>query len=275
MNQDNVETLLKHGFSLKEKGWIKKDHNGSFVKNENSNNYYFSEIEALAIIPLIKNPYFQKYGIIESTMTYDKSTPIYSFEEYKDKSTDHNKNNPLLEEIFSNNPNIKLHECFFYLKNRKMPLSYFVAKNIILLSYGLPCILHEIAHIVEMTDYARLLKPDMGMAIELKKMSNKGLLCAIARESRVRAIQYIIGNRQAKLFDNYVWERIVNDKIPLGKFKTFKEVLKWSNIIYDNTLEEWNLDKIKEEWFKKMNYIQNWMDQQPEIKKGDTNEITL
>lgn len=271
MSQDNKS-------SLKDLGWINKEngifsfvirHKGDYVLNPFNHDIYFSQEQALEMTPILKNSYFQKYGIISTNLLYSKKQDVFSYEEYKNKSLGYCRNNEFLAEILSNNPNIKLHETFFYLSNKKLPCSYFVAKDIILISYGLPNICHEIAHIIEMSDYARLTKIDMGMPMDARKLSDKGLLCAIARESRVRAIQSTIINNSNKLFNNESWVEMVKRKQTLGKFKNFKEVLEWSDTIYNNALKEWTLDKIKEEWFKKMNFIQNWMNQQPEIKIGD------
>lgn len=279
MKQDNKSFLKDLGWICKEDGeYLTKfvfENKGTLITNPFNHDIYFSENEALTMTSVLKNSYFQKYGIISTNLLHNKKQDVFSYEEYKDKSLDYCRNNKFLAEILSNNPNIKLHETFFYLSNKKLPRGYFVAKDIILISYGLPPLLHEIAHIIEMSDYTRLTKVDMGMPMNTRKFSDKGFLCAIARESRVRAIQSIIGDRPTKLFDNASWVEMVKEKQTLGKFKTFKEILEWSDVIYNNALEEWTLDKIKEEWFKKMNFIQNWMNQQPEIKIGDINEIAL
>lgn len=278
MDQDNKSFLENLGWICKENGGFKDfvfQNKETYIINPLSHDIFFSENEALMMTSILKNYYFQKYGIISLNLLHGKKQDVFSYEEYKDKSVDFHRNNKFLAEILSNNSNIKLHETFFYLSNKKLPCGYFVAKDIILISYGLPPLLHEIAHIIEMSDYTRLTKVDMGMPTDARKMSDKGFLCAIARESRVRAIQSIIGDRPMKLFDNPSWVAMVKEKQTLGKFKTFKEILEWSDVIYNNALEEWTLDKIKEEWFKKMNFIQNWMDQQSEIKIGDINEIAL
>ncbi len=129
---------------------------------------------------------------------------------------------------------------------------------------------HDLAHMVEMNNFQRLLKPDWGMkTFSDHSPSNKGFFAALSREIRVRTISLILRGREKDhdpadtsyiIFNNSYWRAESESRIPFGKFKSFKDVQEWAEYLRDTTLSHWSLDRIESEWFRRMDFISNWME---------------
>lgn len=129
---------------------------------------------------------------------------------------------------------------------------------------------HDLAHMVEMNNFHRLLKPDWGMkTFSDNSPSNSEFFAALSREIRVRAISLVLrrieknhkrGDTSYDIFGNSYWEEGAKLRVPFGRFKTFKDVQEWAEHLRDRTLSHWNLDRIESEWFRRMDFISNWME---------------
>lgn len=138
---------------------------------------------------------------------------------------------------------------------------------------------HEIAHILEMKDNARIVQVDFGFkqhttnkekgTVHLQDCkSSSAYFAALARESRVIAIQTIITGQNLSAahlskgrFENSLWEHICQQKhLNYSKFKTIEQVTEWTAHIVLKTYQSWNQDKVMEVWKNKVEYIQNWME---------------
>ena len=165
---------------------------------------------------------------------------------------------------------------------------YIPTKSEINIGYanGLIRLEHEIAHILEVKDNSKLLKPDFGFYTfnfkdnktptkkerNLPKFSHIGFnhfIVGVAVESRVLAIESIITGeplREEVLSKG----RLCNDMLSFicdelvktqTKFKNTKDVCDWSINIINNTISDWNQDKVMHLWKQKTNYIFNWMEE--------------
>lgn len=169
--------------------------------------------------------------------------------------------------IFSKSPRVKLMEML-NLDDRY----YIPSKDVIVF----PCQFmrieeHEVAHMVEMNNFRRLLKHDWGMKnFSNSNPSNKEFFAALSREIRVRAISLVLrgvekncshDDTSYNIFKNiHYWDPEVKARIPFGKFKTFKDVQEWMEHLRDTTIAHWSLDRIESEWFRRMDFISNWME---------------
>lgn len=107
-----------------------------------------------------------------------------------------------------------------------------------------------------MQDNSRLLKNNFGFNMFFfrpEKLSNNGILKAVAREARVFGIQ----NHFIKLFNVNFALDIDNLMLPLGKFKSSKDLNDWAKYIQDSTYKNYSQDRIISELKEKLNYIQN------------------
>lgn len=141
---------------------------------------------------------------------------------------------------------------------------------------------HQIAHMVEMTNYSRCLQIEWGMGkhsfnkdinyidndVEVHVSANASkFFAALSREVRVRAIEghmcvdaWNKGSRALKnIFDNKSWVPN-NSFLPFGRFKEQKDVQTWVDDLCEKTYNAWGLDRIEDEWCKKLNYIRDWME---------------
>lgn len=134
--------------------------------------------------------------------------------------------------------------------------AYKPTKKCIYIAHSLPTIAHEIAHMVEMNDFSRLLLQDWG----LKLGPNVGFTSA-AREIRVRAIQGLMEPERNRLVNNYFgWMIPLFGKLPFGRFKTKQDVIDWENDLHHRILRAWSLDRIFHEWKLRVDYIRNWQE---------------
>lgn len=142
--------------------------------------------------------------------------------------------------------------------------AYFPTKNAIYITTGLPSLSHETAHMVEMNDYSRLLQGDWGLWS--KRASPKGLVCAIARESRVRGIESHMSTYRN--IDNLINSSggvgllcdMLKPSLPFGRFKDIAEVRQWAVSIFESTRSQWDLERIRHEWDLRADYIRNWQE---------------
>lgn len=122
---------------------------------------------------------------------------------------------------------------------------------------------HELSHMIETRDNRRLLQFDYGMR-KYFPTTHKGQLQAVAREARTRGIQTrmvecAFGN--ATLLIHRAADLLIKpfDK-PVAKFNTSKELLDWSAAITQKTYNDWSKERIIEEWNKKAEFINHWLE---------------
>lgn len=154
--------------------------------------------------------------------------------------------------------------------------TYIPRKDVILFSMGLPTAEHEIAHMVEMSDINRVTLPDWGLASTLNsdvwknertiKMST--VIAAASRETRVRAIQAHLLPSSIKyrpMSSHHYWGDEVGDRFKkesFGRFKSPQDYKNWIDDLEMKTFMAWSPERIENEWIKRLNYIQNWMETQ-------------
>lgn len=208
--------------------WKKTDITKCYI-NPNFNSF---EIELLDMIPNIK---FIDFGLIKNLDTGELGDDVH------------------IEISILSTPN------FVYT-------SYIPKKNLIIIATTLPSITHEISHMVEMNDFSRLIKDDWGLWNNINNPSAKALICSIAREVRVRAIETHINT--ARTSKNLIGNagginlsiRDLNKLLPYGKFKNQKEIEVWALDMFEKTQKDWNKDRIHFEWSKRIDYIRNWQE---------------
>jgi hypothetical protein len=174
---------------------------------------------------------------------------------------------PIVRELLSPEPRIRLHSFADDVDDNKF---FFLTKDHIHIPYALPTIEHEIAHAVEMQNPVRWTLPDWGLSNygnRHVKMSASKLFAAVARETRVRAIQLHLEkdliNRRSTCFNilsNETWSTWVRQFIPFGRFKNYQDVNFWIEDLRDKTYKAWNLDRIRYEWSVRLAHMQNWME---------------
>jgi hypothetical protein len=144
--------------------------------------------------------------------------------------------------------------------------------------FMLPCVEHEIAHIVEMNDLSRICLPDWGMGkihdgVHKLKTNPKFFFAAVAREIRVRNIQKIISgddlnmrvgskkdNAYAAVIKNsYSWIDPAAKFIPFGRFRTMDEFYDWTIHLAETTLKNYSIERIRHEWDVKLNIMREYM----------------
>lgn len=100
---------------------------------------------------------------------------------------------------------------------------YIPTKNGIIMPCGMPTIDHEVAHIVEMNDISRIVKPDLGLSMGFKNPnSHSEFFCVVAREVRVRAIQTSMGYKPVRIKDHGAYNR--QPHLPYGRFQSDKDI---------------------------------------------------
>jgi hypothetical protein len=112
---------------------------------------------------------------------------------------------------------------------------------------------HEIAHMVEMNDINRCVKPDWGMTLK-HNVNPRLYFSSLAREVRTRAIESIIsdekftlGSTSFNIFNNPSWRYDMRNNLPFGRFKKENEVQDWVDDIRDRVLKSWSKDRIVNE----------------------------
>ena len=167
-------------------------------------------------------------------------------------------------------------------------VSYLIYDNHIYLPCVFPPVQHEIAHMVEIP-LPRLMLPDWGLSdvsriiYKHPKEKVKTFFAAFSREIRVRAIQRIItANKEVPLatyvramhsevhpdtsnvsaFDNETWTNAAigymqHDIYPI---KTKNQLEDWIINLHNKTIKSWSVERIRYEWTRRLNIIQNAME---------------
>lgn len=112
-------------------------------------------------------------------------------------------------------------------------VAYRPRKDTILIGCKLPPLAHEIAHMVEMNDFSRLLKDDWGFKNCIDGGSPGSFFAAFARETRVRAIQSYMDGRPG--FNNDYWFAQAHIRMPFGRFEHKKQVRDWVDGMFEKT----------------------------------------
>lgn len=139
---------------------------------------------------------------------------------------------------------------------------YKIRKDILRIAGGgIPDIRHEIGHMLELNNFSRLLQDDFGMRNGFPE-SARGLFAALARETRVRAIQLRLTKENATefIFINSFWLEETHKHLHFGKFKCPEDIKNWVHDLGNKTLRAWNKDRIMTEWNKRVEYIRNWQE---------------
>lgn len=150
---------------------------------------------------------------------------------------------------------------------------YLPTKDAILIPARFPLLTHELAHMIEVRDTSRLLRPDMGMRVfgrirktnPLYRASTPGFFAGMARETRVRAIESVLGGTVAtSLLAGHGgisgWARDAVERLPFGRFRTLTDVSDWTAAISRATLRDWNRDRCWHEWIRRIEYLRGWME---------------
>lgn len=152
--------------------------------------------------------------------------------------------------------------------------AYVPSKQSIIIACRIPPIEHEIAHIVEMNDISRLLQIDFGMPFigpkaDLFYNKKSAYIAGCARETRVRAIQSIIENKDD--YDSFMEQPLNNVMYNLAdrffdntydletRFKNTEEFIDWLRTIRIKTMNDWNKDRVVESWNIRMDYLKSNM----------------
>jgi hypothetical protein len=103
--------------------------------------------------------------------------------------------------------------------------------------------------------------------VSIFEASSKNYFIALARESRVCAIELFINGEEFHpsflkhgRLTNSGWKDIGMKHLNYSKFKTIHEVGEWSAHIMLKTYQNWNQDKVMHVWKEKADYIRNWME---------------
>lgn len=168
-------------------------------------------------------------------------------------------------------------------------VGYLPTKKMIFIANDLPKFRHEIAHMVEMKDVSRITKTDWGLPrYDLSKCSASKIVAAIARETRVIAIDGILrvdkalntrdedarlkgwGAHAILTSPDYVYKLSTNvrfigaleeyNHLPYGRFWRTEDVVEWSDAIAERTVKAWSKDRIEAVWCERVEYILNWME---------------
>lgn len=172
-------------------------------------------------------------------------------------------------------------------------VGYIPSKETLYIAEGLPSIDHEIAHMLEMRDFNRLTKVDLGLESPFDRnakftIKESAFFAASAREARVVAIQSVINAIESihsidhrldtytrnisisvralggrKLTNNIIWENKCIDFLKnnqYGRFKTSYDYVQWIDDIHEKTVKAWTKDRIIVEFKNRLNFINNWME---------------
>jgi hypothetical protein len=141
---------------------------------------------------------------------------------------------------------------------------YCPTKKFLYFPVGLPTAEHEIAHMVEIQNTARLTRQDWGMTnTPLEQKSSRQLFAALVREIKVRTIQLRMtpGSKTCEdIFNNSYWKDEARKRVPFGRFKSWENVTDWAESLRVKTYRAWSLDRIRHEWEIRLNHIRDWME---------------
>jgi hypothetical protein len=144
--------------------------------------------------------------------------------------------------------------------------AYIPTKKWLYIPVWLPAADHEIAHFVETSFGKKLVKIDWGMeglgAWRRKVNSGKHkhmIFQAVAKETRVRAIQSVIGG-STFLLDNSIWISMIEKNLPFGQFLNVREVIEWARYLHNSTQSAWTQERVRVEWRQRLDYVREWME---------------
>lgn len=147
---------------------------------------------------------------------------------------------------------------------------YIPTRNYILMSFNLPRIEHQIAHMVDIS-VERTVIPDFGFGKfsetiskhHSPKAKNKAYFAATIRELRVRTIQLHIYDGEFNIDLDYAMafdpKDVDESRFPFGKFKTKQDFINHCKNLAERTYNNWNKDKIEHEWNVRLNFIREQM----------------
>ncbi len=189
-----------------------------------------------------------------------------TFDEIKDEFFNNyfkydNRNKSFCKEVFNllKNYDVAFHKTnsFYFEPSSKMYNFVYYVDDKINLELEASLIFHQLSHIVEMQDNSRLLKNNFGFNMFFfrpERLSNNGILKAVAREARVFGIQ----KHFEKLVNgNFSLGLSKLERLPIGKFKSNEDLVEWVKYIQDSTFKKYSQDRIISELKEKLNYIQN------------------
>lgn len=154
--------------------------------------------------------------------------------------------NKFLIHLFKDDSNIILTG---YADSVRYNPSYF--DNIIIPSFSLSCLAHEIAHLVEI-EQNRIFKINYGFDLITEYPHNLSKkYAALEREQRVKVIEKIILSENPRTYrnNNFHW------RFCGGKFNTHEEVTDWLDGVINYTIANWWQDKIEFEWFNRISLL--------------------
>ena len=206
-------------------------------------------------------------------------------QEYLTKNID--ISNKFTKHLFQKYDNIRFHK-FDFTNANKDEICYFITNKMICFPSFIVRTEHEISHMVEMHNYARLTKMDWGMKMSyllyfdnpasIYKISKiKTFFKAMAREIRTSAIENIITNFASEkdrinsstynIFNNPSYPKMVKKVVPFCTLKSEQDVEAWAFDIRDKTFNKWSKDRVEHEWIKRMDYIQNYVNSNSNLEK--------
>lgn len=180
---------------------------------------------------------------------------------------------PFERELLGLFPNVKFVPKYWEMKENTNELcAYMPRKDAIYLTHDLPRVSHEISHIIEMTDFDRLIKDDLGLGWDhpldewFKNKNSSIRIKAAARECRVKAIESFFCKSQYtnnRVLNNNWYERILYPLVKnesFGRFKSTKDIDEWLQTIFATTQKKWSIDRIQYEWKRRVDYIRDWQE---------------
>lgn len=177
----------------------------------------------------------------------------------------------IISELFGMFPDCRWIDMPDYLTNGWVTPGYLVRKDHVQFCTSIPTPYHEVAHMVEMQDFSRLVKDDWGITSGPNiPVTANGYFKAVAREARVRGIQWHLcnlnnptswdGSPLGIKFNNDYWFAEGNKFLPFGRFKEAVEIRYWADNIVRSTAKAWSVERIVEEWKVRVAYIRNWQE---------------
>lgn len=175
---------------------------------------------------------------------------------------------PFTKHLLQMDSRIRLHELVDDLDDEKF---LFVTKQFLHTPYVFPPVEHEIAHIVELKNKARLTLPNLGMETytDMDKVKPAGFFAALAREVRTRAIQLHmmpdeLKNKNGTIYNilnnQLTWGDYATTHSPYGRFRNYNDVFAWVSDMREKTFRAWSPERIEDEWKTRLHHIQNWME---------------
>lgn len=171
--------------------------------------------------------------------------------------------------LFEMDPRIRVFPFFDEVQDvLGEPFGYLPRKDSILFPIVLPHVNHEIAHMVEMNDLSRVLRPDWGLASAANSehwkndtVSPPPFFAAAAREIRVRSIQEFLSTTKSReLHCHPTWGYEIQKRLPFGRFNSMKDFQNWERDLQARTIMAWSIDRIEYEWIRRLRHVQNWME---------------